>query len=281
MKIIQHIEHLQEEISKAKDNNKSIGFVPTMGALHAGHLSLVKISKNENDICVVSIFINPTQFNNKNDFTSYPRDIEKDCELLRKFECDIVFTPDEKEMYPVPDTRKFDFSPLDKVMEGKYRPGHFNGVGQIVSKLFDAVTPHKAYFGKKDYQQLAIIKKLAQDYNYPVEIIGCETQREPDGLAMSSRNMLLTGKQRKEAPHIYKTLIKLKSKIGTTPVTELKNWVKKEINSSPELQLEYIEIADCKTLAPIEEYKKETPAVACIAVFANNVRLIDNVELNS
>jgi pantoate--beta-alanine ligase len=279
MKVIKYIEQMQKEALDAHSARLKIGFVPTMGALHNGHLSLVKKARSENDICVVSIFVNPTQFNNKNDFKSYPRHIQTDLNLLENCRCDIVFNPEESEMYPGPDNRVFDFSPLDKVMEGNYRPGHFNGVGQIVTKLFDAVLPDRAYFGKKDYQQLAIIKKLVRDCNYKIEIIGCNTMREKDGLAMSSRNMLLNDRQKNAAPRIYRTLKQIKSKLEKHSIHEIKEWVKNEINSTGELQLEYIEIVQCDSLQPVNKYNPQFSLVACIAVYAGMVRLIDNLEL--
>lgn len=279
MKVVKYIQEMQQEAANARSGSLKTGFVPTMGALHNGHLALVEKARSENDICVVSIFVNPTQFNNKDDFKSYPRDIESDLKLLENYHCDFVFNPEESEMYPAPDNRIFDFSPLDKVMEATHRPGHFNGVGQIVTKLFDAVLPDRAYFGKKDYQQLAIIKKLVRDFNYKIEIIGCNTIREKDGLAMSSRNMLLNDKQRNAATHIYRTLQQIKSKLESISIPEIKNWVKDEINSTGVLKLEYIEIVHYDSLQPADNYDPQFNLVACVAVYAGPVRLIDNLEL--
>jgi pantoate--beta-alanine ligase len=260
---------------------RTIGFVPTMGALHEGHLSLVRRSIAENGTTVVSIYVNPTQFNDKGDLERYPRDLAKDIELLTSAGSVIVFAPTDSEMYPEPDNRNFNFGELETVMEGKHRPGHFNGVGQIVSKLFDAVQPDKAYFGLKDFQQLAIIKKLVQDYKYPVEIIPCPILREVDGLAMSSRNILLETNIRRSAPIVYKTLQEIHKKAATENVEDLKMYVSDCFEKDKNIKLEYFEIVDDITLQPLKEIIPETPATACIAVFAGKIRLIDNVQLNS
>ena len=206
MKVFSTIADLKAEIAAQKAAGKTIGLVPTMGALHAGHASLVKKCAAENDVAVVSVFVNPTQFNDKNDLKNYPRTLEKDAELLQSVGCNLIFAPSEDEIYPEPDTRVFDFTPLDKVMEGKYRPGHFNGVAQIVSKLFDIVTPDRAYFGEKDFQQLAIIREMVKQLGLPLEIIACPIVREANGLALSSRNARLTDSQRKKAVTISKVL---------------------------------------------------------------------------
>lgn len=277
--------HQRREISKhiasLKKAGKSIGFVPTMGALHAGHISLVQASKKQNDITVVSLFVNPTQFNNKEDLERYPRTLDTDLPLLEKEGCDMVFVPDEREMYPEPDLRVFSFGNLDKVMEGKFRPGHFNGVSQIVTKLFDIVTPDCAYFGQKDFQQLAIIRKLASDCRYPVEIIACPIVREADGLAMSSRNSRLSAEERQHAPLVFKTLRKAhKTGISVSPA-RLKKAVIETINKDPFLQVEYFEIVDDKTLQPIKSWESPGTKTGCIAVHAGKVRLIDNITFNS
>ena len=209
------IDETRKFLSVFRKQGKSIGLVPTMGALHEGHLSLIDASLRSNDITVISIFVNPTQFNDRKDFEKYPRDLDKDLELIRLKGCDLVFAPSEEEIYPEKDTRVFDFGTLDKYMEGKYRPGHFNGVAQIVSRLFDIIEPDRAYFGEKDFQQLVIIKNLVQQLNLPVEIVPCPIIRESDGLAMSSRNRLLTPEQRKSASKISKVLL-----------TGQKNWQK-------------------------------------------------------
>ena len=252
-----------------------------MGALHDGHLSLLKQCHAENNISVVSIYVNPTQFNDRNDFQNYPRNFQNDIVLLEENGCDILFLPDDKEMYPEPDIREFDFGAMGLVMEGKYRPGHFNGVAQIVTKLFDAVSPNRAYFGRKDFQQLAIIRKITTDYNYPIEIVECPIIREPDGLAMSSRNTLLTPDQRRAAPEIYQTLCKVCEMTNQNDIDAIHTYVEKSINSNPFLQLEYFQIVDTFTLNPLSKLTPEIPATACIAVFAGSVRLIDNIELIS
>ncbi len=261
--------------------NMSIGFVPTMGALHNGHLSLLEKCLSVDNISVVSIYVNPSQFNDKSDFSNYPRNMQNDTELLMKNGCHIVFAPDNKEMYPVEDIRVFDFGNMATIMEGKFRPGHFNGVAQIVTKLFDAVEPHRAYFGRKDFQQLAIIRKIVHDYNYKIEIIDCPILREPDGLAMSSRNALLSPEQRKAAPLIYNTLSEIPKMIFHTDITTISSFVESTINSSPFLQVEYFQIVDTHTLDPVTKLTPERPATACIAVFTGNMRLIDNIELIS
>ncbi|MDR1863985.1 MAG: pantoate--beta-alanine ligase [Bacteroidales bacterium] len=259
-----------------RERNMPTGFVPTMGALHSGHVSLVEQCRKENCVTVVSIFVNPTQFNDRNDFAGYPRTLEEDTEKLNNTGCDFLFVPSADEMYPEKDTRLFDFGALDKVMEGVFRPGHFQGVAQIVSRLLDVVQPQNAYFGEKDFQQLAIVRHLVRELHYPVTIVGCPIVREPDGLAMSSRNVRLTPAQRKSAPEIARTLFESKKKITGTPVDELKKWVIDRINSRSELKTEYFEIVDRNTLQPAGEYR-ENALQGCIAVHAGAVRLIDNI----
>lgn len=277
MNIYTHKSEIADVVSKYKSEGKSIGFVPTMGALHKGHVSLVNNSVNSNDITVVSIFVNPTQFNNPNDLKTYPRTVEEDLEKLKNAGCDIVFCPEVEEMYPEKDTREFDFGYIDKVMEGKNRPGHFNGVGQVVSKLFDIVKPHRAYFGMKDFQQVAVIKKLVKILKYDIDIVACPIIREEDGLAMSSRNMLLTEEHRKNAPHIHCTLIKACKFAADKSVEELKDWVVNEINSNPYLEVEYFDIVDDTELKPVKDWNEDNVKVGCITVQAGNVRLIDNI----
>jgi pantoate--beta-alanine ligase len=255
----------------------SIGFVPTMGALHRGHISLVEKAKKENEIVVVSIFVNPTQFNDPGDLQRYPRNLEADLKLLEPTGCDFVFAPDVNEIYPEPDTRVFEFGYLSQVMEGKFRPGHFNGVAQVVSKLFDIVKPGKAYFGQKDFQQLAIIKKLAKDFYPSIQIVACPIVREPDGLAMSSRNMLLTVDQRNEAVLISQTLFKAKNLTYHNSVKELAEWVTTEVNKSKWLDVEYFEIVDESTLLPVVAWEDEGTKVGCIAAYCGKIRLIDNI----
>ena len=279
MQTFNSIAPLTKSIITYRAEGKTIGFVPTMGALHEGHLSLIRACKQSNDITVASIYVNPTQFNDTNDLKNYPRNKEKDCLLLSHEACDIVFTPTDKEMYPEPDRRVFEFGHMGSVMEGKHRPGHFNGVAQVVTKLFDAVKPHRAYFGQKDFQQLAIVRKLVNDLNYPIEIIGCPIIREPDGLAMSSRNKLLTADQRKAAPLIYKTLTEVKKRIKNEPPEAVGKYVESTINSSPFLELEYFQLVATNTMLPVKKNIPEIPVTACIAVFSGSVRLIDNVDI--
>lgn len=260
-----------------RNEGKIIGFVPTMGALHEGHLSLVKESKSNSDITVVSIFVNPTQFNDPEDLKRYPRTLEKDLDLLKTVNCDLVFAPSVLEIYPEPDTRKFDFGYLESIMEGAKRPGHFNGVGQVVSRLFDVVQPHKAFFGMKDFQQVAIIKNMVKQLNYSVEIIPCPIIREESGLAKSSRNTLLEENYKKNAPHIYATLKKACTFVPEMKVEELKKWITDEINSNPFLEVEYVEIVDDTTLKIVEDWSESGTKVACVAVYAGKIRLIDNI----
>lgn len=264
-------------IEKLKNEGKKVGFVPTMGALHEGHISLVKTCKRDNDITVVSIFVNPTQFNDKEDLKRYPRTVEKDTVLLEKNGCDYAFVPDVEEIYPEEDTRLFDFGYVETVMEGAKRPGHFNGVGQVVSKLFDIVKPHRAYFGMKDFQQIAVIKNMVKQLHYNLEIIPCPIVREADGLAMSSRNTLLKPLYRQNAPHIHKVLQKATELTGKMNVEELKQWVIDEINKNPYLEVEYFEIVDDTDLRPIKDWNENKNKVGCIAVYADKIRLIDNI----
>ena len=265
---------LSKYLNTLKINDKTIGFVPTMGALHNGHLSLINKCSKENDITVVSIFVNPTQFNNKNDLINYPRTLAKDLDKIKDY-CDIVFIPDENEMYNEPDKRLFDFGNIDKVMEGKHRIGHFNGVAQIVSRLFDIVQPTNAYFGLKDFQQVAIIKNLVQQLDLKTNIISCKILREESGLAMSSRNERLTPKLRENAAIINKVLVESKSKKSELTVSELENWVISELNKNEFIEIEYFSIVDNTTLENITEWKDNI--TGCIALHTGNVRLIDNV----
>ncbi len=277
--------HTRREISRyimlLKKDGNSIGFVPTMGALHQGHVSLLRYAKKQNNITVASIFVNPTQFNNKEDLIHYPRTPEADLKLLENEGCDIVFVPGEKEMYPEPDLRIFSFGNLDKVMEGKYRPGHFNGVAQVVTKLFDTIMPTRAYFGMKDFQQLAIIKKVVADYQYPVEIIPCPTVREADGLALSSRNKRLSADERQHAALIAKTLFWAQQNASTMSINELKKAVIATINNDPFLKVEYFEIVNDQTLQPVKTWHDAGGKIGCIAVNVGKVRLIDNINFYS
>ncbi|MCK4345929.1 MAG: pantoate--beta-alanine ligase [Bacteroidales bacterium] len=280
MIIHDQIKFLTDEINHLRSDGKKLGLVPTMGALHDGHLSLVKHSFRDNDLTAVSIFVNPIQFNNIEDLKKYPGDLQKDLEKLGKIlrQNDLVFTPDVNEMYRDPVTHIFDFGNLNKVMEGKYRKGHFNGVAIIVSKLLEIFQPDKAYFGQKDFQQLVIIKSLVKQLDLPVTIVSCPIVREHDGLAMSSRNVLLLEKQRKEAALIPETLFSAVQKSKSLSVKELKRWVIKRINNNPELRVEYFEIVDNIELFPIKSWEEKKEKYGCIAVNVGTVRLIDNVK---
>lgn len=278
MKVIHTVRELQAALLRHRSEGKTIGFVPTMGALHAGHASLVKYSADENDVTVVSIFVNPTQFNDKDDLKKYPRTLDADCRLLSPIGTAYVFVPSVEEMYPAPDTRKFSYPPLDTVMEGAHRPGHFNGVCQIVSKLFDAVRPGKAYFGEKDFQQLAIIREMVRRMNYAVEIIGCPIVREEDGLAMSSRNTRLSVEEHENALKISQTLFKSRTFIGSHTVCETRKFVEDAIAAAPGLRLEYFSIVDGNTLQTVERWDASDDIVGCITVFCGDVRLIDNIK---
>ncbi len=279
MKVLNTKNELISLLENYKKEGKKIGFVPTMGALHEGHLSLVKESKKQSDITVVSIFVNPTQFNDPEDLKRYPRTLEKDLELLKTENCDVVFAPSVEEIYPEPDTRKFDFGYLETVMEGAKRPGHFNGVGQVVSRLFDIIKPHKAFFGMKDFQQIAIIRNMVHQLHYNIEIISCPIIREENGLAKSSRNMLLDEDHKKNAPHIYATLKKAKELVSQKNVSEIKQWISDEINNNPYLETEYVEIVDEMTLQVTKEWEEKGNKVVCVAVYAGKIRLIDNIVL--
>lgn len=279
MLVFAKIISVQQKIESLKCGT-TIGFVPTMGALHEGHLSLVEKAKNENDIVVVSIFVNPTQFDNADDLKNYPKTIDKDLSLLKSTNCDIVFTPTPEEIYANNiQSQSFDFDGLEFQMEGKFREGHFNGVGTIVERLFEIVKPNKAYFGEKDFQQIQIIRKMVEKRNLPVKIIACPIHREKDGLAMSSRNIRLTKEQRVSAPFIYKTLKQAKAEFGTKNALEVVKWVENEFKNHPLFNLEYFEIADEDTLLPVETKNSTKKYRAFIAVFAGKIRLIDNISL--
>ncbi len=278
MKVIQTVGELRNELSIFRTQGKTIGFVPTMGALHEGHASLVRRAVSENDVAVVSVFVNPTQFNDKNDLIKYPRTLEADCALLEKEGVHVVFAPTVEEMYPEPDTRRFSYAPLDTVMEGKFRPGHFNGVCQVVSKLFYMVEPDKAYFGEKDFQQLAIIREMTRRLDIPVQIVGCPIVREADGLALSSRNARLTEEQRKQALVISKTLFDSIEYAKNHTVAETQAFVENRIAEAEGLDLEYFELVDGTTLQKIISWGETDYAVGCITVFCGDVRLIDNIK---
>lgn len=278
MKLISTIKDLKSLLDECRAEGKTVGLVPTMGALHQGHASLVERAVKENDVVVVSVFVNPTQFNDKNDLKNYPRTLEADCALLEKIGADIAFAPSVEEMYPTEDTRQFSFAPIDTVMEGACRPGHFNGVAQIVSKLFYAVEPDKAYFGEKDFQQLAIIREMVRLLDLKLEIVGCPIVREADGLAMSSRNTLLTADERQRALTISRTLFASLDYAAGNSLAATKAFVEEKINSTPGLELEYYQIVDGNTLQEINEWSDSDYIVGCIALFCGKIRLIDNIK---
>ncbi len=277
MEVIYTRQELQQAVETFKKAGKSIGFVPTMGALHEGHLTLMRQAKTENDIAVCSIFVNPTQFNNPIDLERYPRHPEKDAQAVSGI-CDIAFIPSVEEMYPETPTETYDFGDLEKVMEGPSRPGHFQGVGMVVSRLFEMVRPDRAYFGKKDYQQVAVIKRLVELKQYPITIVPVGIVRAEDGLALSSRNALLHPEKRVKAPFIYQTLKQAKAMAAEHSKQEVEEWIRHQFASDREFELEYIEIADAETLQPIVSFADAKHVVACITVWLDGVRLIDNIE---
>jgi pantoate--beta-alanine ligase len=267
-------------LDKYRENGKTIGFVPTMGALHAGHISLIEQSIKSTDITVCSVFVNPTQFNDTADLARYPRMPEKDAQMLEKAHCNVLFLPEVAEIYPEKDNRVFDFGNLDRVLEGSKRPGHFNGVAQVVSILFDIVKPDKAFFGNKDYQQVMVIKALTKQLKLNIEVIGCPTLRESDGLAMSSRNMLLNAEERKAAgliPTLMQEAKKLKSEGKSIP--EIKQFVNEKLSSNPLYKLDYFEICNASTLEPLSSLNNTHKSISLIACFVGKIRLIDNLAL--
>ena len=280
MKVFTKIVDLQDTLSCDRKQHSTIGFVPTMGALHAGHASLVERSVKDNDVTVVGIFLNPTQFNDKSDLEHYPQTLEADCEMLEKVGADYVFAPSVNEIYPTPDTRVFDFPPVTTVMEGAKRPGHFNGVCQVVSRLFDIVQPDKAYFGEKDWQQIAVIKRLVEFMGSNIEIVECPIVREDSGLAMSSRNERLTANERKLAANIYKTLRESLDKAKTLTLEETRNWVISDINAHEGLEVEYFSIVDGLTLTDLDNWNDSPYVVGCITVYCGEtpIRLIDHIK---
>ena len=278
MEIIRTVAELKAKLDDARSRG-TIGLVPTMGALHAGHLSLIERARRENDTVVVSVFVNPTQFNNPTDLATYPRTEEADAALLSSAGVDYAFIPSVDEVYPEPDTRVFDLGPVAEVMEGAMRPGHFNGVAQVVSKLFRFTEPTRAYFGEKDFQQIAVIRRMAELEGFDsLEIIDCPIKREADGLALSSRNVRLTPEQRSIAPVIALTLRASLIKARTASLAETRHWVVDAINAYPFMQVEYYEIVDALTMQPITEWTDSTRPVGCITVFCGDVRLIDNIK---
>ena len=278
MEIIREVALLRRRVEEEKQCGRSVGLVPTMGALHAGHVSLIDRARKENDIVVVSVFVNPTQFNNPEDLRTYPRTEEADCEKMTSAGVDIAFIPSVEEVYPEPDTRVFDLGPVAEVMEGPMRPGHFNGVAQIVSKLFDMVLPHRAYFGEKDFQQIAVIRRMVELEGFDIDIIDCPIMREDDGLAMSSRNVRLTPSQREIAPAIHKALVASLDFAKAHSVKETIQSVINEINAQPEMEVEYYEIVDSLTMQPISDWAECNCPVGCITVYCGEVRLIDNIK---
>lgn len=278
MRVIHTIAELKELLQQHRQEGKTIGFVPTMGALHKGHITLVERCAAENDICVVSIFVNPTQFNNHEDLRLYPRTPEEDYELLRSTGTDVVFAPSVEEIYPGPDIRIFDFGLLDKVMEGAFRPGHFNGVAQVVSKLFAFVEPHKAYFGEKDFQQLAIVREMVKQQELPVEIVGVPTVREQNGLAMSSRNQRLSVEQREHASEIHRIMRESTLLTEEQSPDQIIHFVTGSINNVPDLRVEYFGIVDGDSLQPVSTWQDSGNIVGAIAVYCGDVRLIDNIR---
>ncbi len=279
MKLFHTIGEINASVSSLKKEGKTIGFVPTMGALHEGHLELVRKAGQENDVVVVSIFVNPIQFNNPEDLDKYPRTLPADMEKLASTPCAIVFAPPAEEMYPEPDTTEFDFGMLDKVMEGQFRPGHFRGVGIVVKKLLEIITPDKAYFGEKDYQQLAIIRFMVKSQKIPAQIVACPIVREADGLAMSSRNARLSPGEREIAPAIYEALCKVKENFSWFTPDGLGKMLIGELEQNPSFRVEYAQVADAVTLLPFDDWEDAESAILCIAVQLGTVRLIDNILL--
>ena len=277
MKVFESVKELRAELDKAEQSG--IGFVPTMGALHAGHRSLVERARRENGTVVVSVFVNPTQFNDKNDLKHYPRTPEADARLLEEAGADFVLMPSVEEIYPQPDSRQFDFGLIDKVMEGATRPGHFNGVAQVVSRLFDIVRPARAYFGEKDFQQIAVIKSMVAQLALPIEIVESAIVRGEDGLALSSRNTLLDAAHRAAAPHIYATLRAAVTQSQEMAPARLKEWVTAEVERNPLLKVIYYQSVDARTMQEVAAWDDSPRIQGCIAVQAGDIRLIDNIRI--
>ena len=280
MEVFTSVQSLRKFLSQQRILNKTIGLIPTMGALHEGHISLLNSSTKENDISVCSIFVNPVQFTNQEDLAKYPRTLEADCALLEKAGCSAVFAPTVLEMYPAPPVLTFNFGTLETVMEGASRPGHFNGVGIVVSRLFNLVQPDRAYFGQKDLQQVSVIRQLIDDLAFPLDLVICPTVREESGLAMSSRNQRLNQNETALASNIYKIISAVKDQLlGGGKIQEIKNSAQSQFSSIPEFTLDYIEIVDIKTLQPITELQSPGSTAICVAAFLGPVRLIDNIIL--
>lgn len=279
MKVIRTVEELKSVVGTLKAEGKSVGLVPTMGALHDGHVSLMEKARGDNDVVVVSVFVNPTQFNNPDDLRTYPRTEEADCARMRDAGVDIAFIPSVEEIYPEPDNRVFDLGKVAEVMEGAMRPGHFNGVAQIVSKLFRMVEPTRAYFGEKDFQQIAVIRRMVEIEGFKnLEIVDCPIKREADGLALSSRNVRLTPHQREIAPNIHRIMVESLDKARDCSVEEVKRSVIDAVNAYPEMDVEYYEIVNAADMQPITDWSQATQAVGCITVYLGDVRLIDNIK---
>ena len=279
MKVIRTVEELKSVVGALKAEGKSMGLVPTMGALHDGHVSLMEKARGDNDVVVVSVFVNPTQFNNPDDLRTYPRTEEADCARMRDAGVDIAFIPSVEEIYPEPDNRVFDLGKVAEVMEGAMRPGHFNGVAQIVSKLFRMVEPTRAYFGEKDFQQIAVIRRMVEIEGFKnLEIVDCPIKREADGLALSSRNVRLTPHQREIAPNIHRIMVESLDKARDCSVEEVKRSVIDAVNAYPEMDVEYYEIVNAADMQPITDWSQATQAVGCITVYLGDVRLIDNIK---
>jgi pantoate--beta-alanine ligase len=277
MKTFHKVSDLKQELAQL--DARGIGFVPTMGALHAGHRSLVEKARKECQTVVVSVFVNPTQFNDKNDLKHYPRTPEADAAVLEAAGADYVLMPSVEEIYPEPDTRQFDFGEVDKVMEGATSPGHFNGVAQVVSRLFDIVSPAKAYFGEKDFQQIAVIKAMVRQLGLTVEIVECPIIRDEDGLALSSRNTLLTPEHRAAAPHIYEVIKQCAEKAQELSPAELTAWVTAEVENNPLLKVIYFQAVDALSMQQVQSWEESERVQGCIAVQAGDIRLIDNVKI--
>lgn len=279
MKVIRTVEELKSVVGALKAEGKSVGLVPTMGALHDGHVSLMEKARGDNDVVVVSVFVNPTQFNNPDDLRTYPRTEEADCARMRDAGVDIAFIPSVEDIYPEPDNRVFDLGKVAEVMEGAMRPGHFNGVAQIVSKLFRMVEPTRAYFGEKDFQQIAVIRRMVEIEGFKnLEIVDCPIKREADGLALSSRNVRLTPHQREIAPNIHRIMVESLDKARDCSVEEVKRSVIDAVNAYPEMDVEYYEIVNAADMQPITDWSQATQAVGCITVYLGDVRLIDNIK---
>ena len=278
MKVIRTVSELTDQLGRLREKGQTIGLVPTMGALHAGHLSLMTRARAENDVVVASVFVNPTQFNNPDDLRTYPRTEEADCRLLEQAGVDFAFIPTVEEIYPEPDTRVFDLGPVAEVMEGAMRPGHFNGVAQIVSKLFAWTRPTRSYFGEKDFQQIAVIRRMASLEGFDIDIVSCPIKREDDGLALSSRNTRLTPQQRAIAPATHRILTESLDWAKSMTVDEVKKRVTEEIDAVDGLRTEYYEIVDHLTMQPVSDWTSTELPVGCVTVYCGDVRLIDNIK---